>query len=148
MSSLFSELKRRNVFRVAIAYVVLGWIVLQVGETLAPALHLPEWVNSLLAFFVILGFPFAIFFAWAFEMTPEGLKKEKDVDRSQSITNVTGRKLDFIIIAMLVVALGYFGWQHWMVEPDGGATSAAVASGKPTIAVMPFVNMSSDPEQE
>ncbi len=148
MMSLFSELKRRNVFRVAIAYVVLGWIVLQVGETLAPALHLPLWVNSLLAFFVILGFPFAIFFAWAFELTPEGLKKEKDVDRSQSITNVTGRKLDFIIIAMLVVALGYFGWQHWMAEPDGGATSAVIESGKPTIAVMPFVNMSSDPEQE
>ena len=147
MTSLFSELKRRNVFRVAIAYVVLGWIVLQVGETLAPALHLPLWVNSLLAFFVILGFPFAIFFAWAFELTPEGLKKEKDVDRSQSITPTTGRKLDFIIIGMLVMALGYFGWQHWMVEPDG-ATSAAVESGKPTIAVMPFINMSSDPEQD
>jgi len=148
MSSLFSELKRRNVFRVVIAYVVLGWIVLQVGETLAPALHLPLWVNSLLAFFVILGFPFAIFFAWAFELTPEGLKKEKDVDRSQSITHVTGRKLDFIIIGILVVALGYFGWQHWVAEQDNGAPSTTVASGKPTIAVMPFINMSSDPEQE
>ncbi len=67
MTSLFIELKRRNVFRVAIAYVVLAWIVLQAGETLAPALHLPEWVNSLLVFFAILGFPFAIYFAWAFE---------------------------------------------------------------------------------
>lgn len=73
MTSLFTELKRRNVFRVAIAYVVLAWIVLQAGETLAPALHLPEWVNSLLVFFAILGLPFAIFFAWAFELTPEGL---------------------------------------------------------------------------
>ena len=145
MTSLFTELKRRNVFRVAIAYVVLGWISLQVGETLAPALHLPMWVNSLLAFFVILGFPFAIFFAWAFELTPEGLKKEKDVDRSQSITSHTGRRLDFVIIGVLAVALAYFGWQHWMVEPDGGA---ALESGKPTIAVMPFINMSSDPEQE
>ena len=145
MTSLFTELKRRNVFRVAIAYVVLGWISLQVGETLAPALHLPMWVNSLLAFFVILGFPFAIFFAWAFELTPEGLKKEKDVDRSQSITNVSGRKLDLTIIGMVVLALGYFGWQDWMGGPDDGA---ALESGKPTIAVMPFINMSSDPEQD
>jgi hypothetical protein len=65
MTSLFNELKRRNVIRVAIAYVVIAWIVLQVGETLAPALHLPEWVDSLLAFFLILGFPIALFFAWA-----------------------------------------------------------------------------------
>ena len=90
---------------------MLGWIVLQVGETLAPALHLPEWVDSLLAFFLILGFPLAIFFAWAFELTPEGLKKEKEVDRSQSMTATTGRKLDFAIIAALVVALGYFVWE-------------------------------------
>ena len=117
MTSLFTELKRRNVFRVAIAYVVLGWIVLQVGETLAPALHLPLWVNSLLAFFVLLGFPFAIFFAWAFELTPEGLKKEKDVDRSQSITPVTGRKINFIIIGMLAVALAYFIWASQVQEP-------------------------------
>ena len=89
--SLFAELKRRNVFRVAIAYVVLAWLLLQVGDTLAPALRLPEWVNSVLAFFLILGFPMAIFFAWAFEMTPEGRKLEKDIDRKQSISPQTGR---------------------------------------------------------
>ncbi len=164
MTSLFSELKRRNVFRVVIAYIVLAWLMLQVGETLAPALHLPEWVNSLLAFFVILGLPFAIFFAWAFELTPEGLKKEKDVDRSQSITGSTGRRLDFIIIGMLVVALGYFIWASQSREPPGtadvpadvaaatlarfaGLLDAPGAAG-PSIAVLPFVNMSSDAEQE
>ena len=148
MTGLYQELKRRNVFRVAIAYIVLAWIILQVGEVLAPALHLPEWVNSLLAFFLILGFPLAIFFAWAFELTPEGLKKEKDVDRSESITHVTGRKLDFTIIALLLAALGWFAWQHWVVEPGHDSEIAVTESRSPTIAVMPFINMSSDEEQE
>ena len=148
MTSLYQELKRRNVFRVAIAYTVLAWIILQVGEVLAPALHLPEWVNSLLAFFLILGFPMAIFFAWAFELTPEGLKKEKDVDRSESITHVTGRKLDFTIIALLVAALGWFAWQHWVVEPGEETEVVTTESRSPTIAVMPFLNMSSDAEQD
>jgi adenylate cyclase len=164
MTSLFNELKRRNVIRVAIAYVVIAWIVLQVGETLAPALHLPEWVDSLLAFFLILGFPIALFFAWAFELTPEGLKKEKEVDRSASIANVTGRKLDRSIIALLVVALGYFIWSSGTDHAPVGDDSAVVTESASTpsvsstievtqttgasIAVLPFVNMSSDAEQE
>jgi TolB-like protein/Tfp pilus assembly protein PilF len=111
---------------------------------------------------VILGFPFAIFFAWAFELTPEGLKKEKDVDRSQSITPVTGRKLDFIIIGMLAVALAYFIWASQVQEsipPDEPAAMSQTVSrladlvelpemAGPSIAVLPFVNMSSDVEQE
>ncbi len=80
--SFFEELKRRNVFRVAIAYIVIAWLLLQVGDTLAPALHLPDWVNTTLAFFLILGFPLAVFFAWAFELTLEGLKNEREVTLS------------------------------------------------------------------
>ena len=144
--SLFAELKRRNVFRVGLAYVVLAWIILQVGDTLAPALHLPEWINSALAFFLILGFPLAIFFAWAFEMTPEGLKLEKDVDRDSSITPTTGRKLDRTIIVMLVAALGYFIWQS-QKAPTVEEVVETVA-GQESIAVLPFENMSSDAEQE
>ena len=75
--SIVEELKRRNVFRVAVAYVIIAWVILQVGDTLAPALHLPESVNTVLAFFLILAFPLAIFLAWAFELTPEGLKKKR-----------------------------------------------------------------------
>lgn len=86
--SLFAELKRRNVFRVGIAYIVLAWLLLQAGDTLAPALHLPDWVNSALAFFLILGFPLAIFFAWAFEMSPDGLKLEKNVERELNVGHV------------------------------------------------------------
>jgi len=164
MTSLFSELKRRNVFRVVIAYIVLAWIALQVGDTLAPALHLPPWVNSLLVFFVILGFPFAIFFAWAFELTPEGLKKEQDVDRSQSVTSTTGRKLDFAIIALLAAALAYFIWASQTSESPGTVDEPTKVAAPilarfvslldspdtagPSIAVLPFVNMSSDVEQE
>ena len=142
--SFFAELKRRNVFRVAIAYIVLAWIVMQVGDTLAPALRLPESVNSVLAFFLILGFPLAVFFAWAFELTPDGLKLEKNVERDTSITPVTARKLDRTIIVLLAVALVYFAW-HWQFSPD---KSGQQASSDKSIAVLPFENMSSDTEQE
>ena len=111
MAGLYEELKRRNVIRGAFAYVIVAWLVLQIGDTLAPALLLPAWANTLVAFFLILGFPIAMFFAWAFEVTPQGIKKEQDVDRDQSITHLTGRKLDFVIITVLVVALGYFAWE-------------------------------------
>ena len=107
--SLLEELKRRNVFRVAIAYIVLSWLMAQIAELLLQTFGAPDWVlKTLLAFFLI-GFPFALFFAWAFELTPEGIKKEKDVDRSQSITRHTGRKLDYAIITIggLLVGVGW-----------------------------------------
>ncbi|HEY5643294.1 MAG TPA: hypothetical protein VIS31_10500 [Woeseiaceae bacterium] len=149
--SLFAELKRRNVFRVAAAYLVLAWLILQVGDTLAPALRLPDWVNPVLAFFLILGFPLAVFFAWAFEMTPDGLKLEKHVDRERSITPVTGRKLDRTIIVLLALALVYFIYESRIGDAPDSADSppvAAAAVSQPSIAVLPFVNMSSDAEQE
>jgi TolB-like protein/Tfp pilus assembly protein PilF len=154
--SLFNELKRRNVFKVAAAYIIVGWLILQAGEVLAPALRLPEWINSALAFFLLLGFPLAMFFAWAFELTPEGLKKEKDVDRSQSITHVTGQKLNYSIIALLVVTLGYFAYDKFMLQPQSSDASTPVASDSSetvedefkTIAVLPFVNMSEDSSNE
>jgi len=105
--SLFTELKRRNVFRVAAAYIIVGWLLLQVSDTLVPALHLPEVFNSAVAFILIIGFPIAVILAWAYEITPEGLKKEIEVDRSQSITDRTGRKLDFAIITVLAIAIVY-----------------------------------------
>jgi hypothetical protein len=85
------ELKRRNVFRVALAYVIVAWLLLQVSDTLVPALYLPEWFHSGVAFLLILGFPLALLFAWAYELTPEGLKRETDVVRDASITSDTGR---------------------------------------------------------
>ena len=138
MASVWEELKRRNVVRVAIAYVIIAWLILQVGDTLAPALHLGEWVNTVLAFFLILGFPMALFFAWAFELTPEGLKKEKDVDRSVSITRGTGRKLDFAIIGLLTIVLAYFAFDKFItVEPQPDA-APVVVNTQPSIAVLPL----------
>jgi len=154
--SFFNELKRRNVFKVAVAYVIVGWLIMQAGEVMAPALNLPGWINSALAFFLILGFPLALIFAWAFEMTPDGIKKEKNVDRSQSITNVTGQKLNHTIIALLVVTLGYFVYDKFVAQP-GISDDTPVVVDEPaatpvddfqTIAVLPFVNMSEDSSNE
>jgi len=161
--SFIRELKRRNVFKVAAAYVIVGWLIMQAGEVLSPALHLPDWVNSTLAFFLILGFPLALIFAWAFEMTPEGIKKEKDVDRSESITGATGKKLNLTITIVLVLALGLLAFDKFVLDPERDAAEIASAvkvaqeqtavvtepaeTGN-SIAVLPFVNMSSDQEQE
>jgi len=160
---LLSELKRRNVFRVAIAYVVIAWLALQVGDTLAPALHLGEWVNTALAFFLILVFPIALVFAWAFEITPEGLKKEKDVNRAESITHFTAKRLDGITIGLIVVALVFILTDRFWLSPKLAEQSAAPAvavteqiAAEPeastesdhSIAVLPFVNMSDDASNE
>ena len=159
--SLIKELKRRNVFNVAIAYIIVGWLIMQVGDTLGPALLLPGWINSALAFFIILGFPLAMFFAWAFEMTPDGIRKEKEVDRSKSITPQTGRKLDFTIIAVLIIALGYFAWDKFITGPvqdaipvqtasqsDTDVVKEAVLATDKSIAVLPFENRSAREEDQ
>ncbi len=149
MGSFFTELKRRNVVRVGIAYIVLGWVVLQVGDVLFDMFGTPDWVGKTLAAILLLGFPFACLFAWAFELTPEGIKKTQDVDQSDSITHSTGRKLDFVIIATLVVVLAYFIWdRQGLVEPHAVVADTAAESLDRSIAVLPFVNMSSDQEQE
>ena len=82
MSGIYTELKRRNVFRVVIAYTLVAWILLQIADVLFPALSLPDWTVRLVAGLLVLGFPLALFFAWVYELTPEGLKRERDVDRA------------------------------------------------------------------
>jgi len=144
--SFIVELRRRNVFRVGIAYVVIGWVLAQVAGFAADTFGAPDWVVKMFVVFLLLGLPLALFFAWAFEMTPEGLKREKDVDRSASITRHTGRKLDFVIIGVLVVALALFALDRFVREPP--ETSAATGEGKRSIAVLPFTNMSGDPGQD
>lgn len=163
MGGFFNELKRRNVVRVAIAYVVVGWLVFQVGEVLFPTFGAPEWIFKSVILLIALGFPFALVFAWAFELTPEGVKKTAEVDASASITPNTGKTLNRITIVALVVALAYFVWHAQSgdsapepaaasLEEDTVAAPAVEAMHSPigqrTIAVLPFVNMSSDEEQE
>ncbi len=166
--SFFEELKRRNVFRVGIAYLVTAWLLLQLADIVLDNSPAPGWVMHVIMLLLAIGFPLALLFAWAFEITPEGLKKEKDVDRSQSITRTTGRHLDFAIIGVLAVALGYFAWDKFSTNNDvipanaGTQTESSKSAsadqpggelppaGPPekSIAVLPFVNMSNDPDQE
>jgi TolB-like protein/tetratricopeptide (TPR) repeat protein len=141
---LFNELRRRNVFKVAVVYMVVSWLLLQISDTLVPALRLPDWFNSGVAFLLIIGFPVVLIFAWAFELTPDGLKKEKDVDRSQSLTHETGRKLNYGIIAILAVAVIYLGSKVLLEDDQGPAVSASVDDQ--SIAVLPFDNRSADSE--
>ena len=143
--SIFQELKRRNVIRVAVAYVIPAWLILQVADVVLGNIGAPAWVFQTILLVLGLGLPLALVFAWAFELTPEGLKREKDVDRSTSVTQQTGRKLDRAIIAVLVIALSYFAWDKFATEVPEATTAK---SDKASIAVLPFVNMSSDPEQE
>ena len=148
--SFFRELKRRNVFRVAVAYGVVGWLLVEVASVLFETFEAPAWVMKVFATVIIMGFPLAMFFAWAYELTPDGLKKEKDVDRGQSITAQTGRKIDYIIIGLLSVAVVFFASTHqWLGESadDSGIVEIA-AGGVKSIAVLPFVNMSDDPGNE
>ena len=148
MGNFFSELKRRNVVKVGVAYAVVGWILVEVSSVVLPGFGAPDWVFKVTMYLVFLGFPLAVIFAWAFELTPEGLKLEKDIDRDQSITKRTGRKLDFAIIGLLVVALGVSLKLHFTGEAMTDAVSPDSASTDKSIAVLPFVNMSDDPANE
>ena len=150
--SIFEELKRRNVIRVGMAYVVIAWLIAQVAELALDSFNAPDWVIQTILVVLALGLPLALFFAWAFELTPEGLKKEQDVDRSESMTPKTGRKLDRAIIALLSVAVVYFVADKFFLRggvPEPATQSAAVEEdAAKTIAVLPFVNMSPDPTRE
>jgi hypothetical protein len=160
--SIFEELKRRNVFRVAMAYLIIAWLLLQVADVMLDNFGAPGWVFKSIMLVLVLGFPLALLFAWAFELTPDGIKKEKDVDRSHSITPHTGRKLDYTIIALLAVGLLYFVWESRfdrssdVIAPESpdipSVTSAvpsdssvipAVATDK-SIAALPFTTRSTD----
>lgn len=155
MRNLFEELKRRNVIRVGIAYVVSAWVIAQVAELLLASFEAPSWVMKSVLILLALGLPLALFFAWAFELTPDGLKREAEVDRSVSVTAQTGRKLDFVIIALLTVALAYFIIDKFVLSAarqaellEAASQSADTVVADNSIAVLPFVNMSGNPEQE
>ncbi|MBW2714867.1 MAG: hypothetical protein JRD03_02255 [Deltaproteobacteria bacterium] len=154
--SLIAELKRRNVFRVGAAYGIVAWVLIEVAHTAFPTLQLPNWTTTLVTVLLIMGFPVALVIAWAFELTPEGIKRETAVDPADSVRHATGRRLDFIIIGLLVLAVAYFAVDKFVLvsEPEQAGTTpeplsvAESVAREKSIAVLPFVNMSSDPEQE
>ena len=144
MGRLFQELSRRNVFRVAIAYLAVAWVIMQLADIVLDNIAAPEWLMKALMFFIVVGFPVALLFAWAYEMTPEGIKRERDVDRSTSITSKTGRKLDFIIIGVLGIAVIFLLVDRFALDK---APLEAKVTDK-SVAVLPFVAMSSGPDDE
>ncbi len=160
--SFFKELKRRNVFRVGAAYIVISWLILQVVDVIAPILELPEWVSKRVLLVIALGFIPALVLAWAFELTPGGVKREKDVDRSQSLTRQTAHGLNRIIIAVLVLVILMMGAERlWLPGARDNATAFPAAENSAhqqestsehleiadkSIAVLPFVNRSSGAE--
>src|SRR5664279_2430796 len=156
--SFFSELKRRNVYKVAVAYAVVGWLVIQISSTVLPTFHAPEWVVQTLVVLVALGFPIALVLAWAFELTPEGIKRAEDVAPGESITRKTGRKLVGITVALAAIAAGLFAFQFLRGKPAAtprpGATVASVASPallpipEKSIAVLPLANESGAKDEQ
>ena len=162
--SLFEELKRRHVFRVAIAYLAGGWLLIQIVETIFPAFGLGDFAVRMTVIVFAIGLIPTLIIAWAFELTPEGLKKESDVDRSQSFTPQIGKWLDRIIMLVLALSLGYFAFDKFVLDParDVAIAQTAAKAGAEkalqkvrdtipsdhSIAVLPFVNMSDDASNE
>jgi len=152
--SLIAELKRRNVFRVGAAYTVVAWLLVEVASVVLPTFKTPEWVMQAFTFLVVLGFPLALIFAWAFELTPDGIKREGEVDRAESITHLAGRKLDFAIIGLLVLAVVFLVVDNYVLKADvkpAERASEGVPEGEPvahsgSIAVLPFANRSAQEE--
>lgn len=137
---LFEELRRRNVFRVAVGYVIAGWLALQVTDVVMGLLELPSWVGRFAFFAVLLGFPLALAFSWVFQLTPEGLKRDSEVGPTEVATVATGRKLDLAIIVLLVISLGYFVVDKFVfTAPVETATTAIQARFEKSVAVLPFV---------
>src|SRR5256886_2880838 len=140
---LFAELKRRNVCKVGIAYAVVAWLLMQVASQIFPFFEIPNWAVRLVVLLLVIGFPIALILAWAFELTPEGIKRSEDVDLSKSVTRATGRKLDFTIIGVLLVVIGIFAYQRF--GPQKKIPAVAPELLEKSIAVLPFENLSRDP---
>jgi TolB-like protein/Tfp pilus assembly protein PilF len=155
--NLFAELKRRNVYKVAVAYAVVSWLLIQIATQVFPFFEIPNWAVRLVVLLLVLGFPVALILSWAFEITPEGIKRESEVAPGESITHHTGRKIVGITVVLAVIAAGMFIFQllrpksHSQLEGGASATSASLglAGGRPSIpeksiAVLPFDNLSDD----
>src|SRR5436190_23992695 len=150
--TFFAELKRRNVIRMAGLYLVGAWLVVQVAGTVLPMFGVPEWLPRTIVVLLAIGFVPAVIFSWVFELTPQGLKRDEDVAPEQSITPRTGRRMDHMIIVVLVLALGYFAFDKFALTPRREA--ALVSSAPPnesksvinakSIAVLPFENLSEE----
>jgi TolB-like protein len=157
--SLFAELKRRNVFRVVAMYAVLSWLLLQIAEVVFSFMGVADSAGRILIAYLAIGFIPVVLFSWVYEITPEGVKLESEVDRTQSITSHTAKKLDLAVIVMLLVALGIFLVERFSDSSDPAeqakeeqAPAASPAASQSTselarsVAVLPFTDRSSEPD--
>ncbi|GAB5410300.1 MAG: hypothetical protein BalsKO_26650 [Balneolaceae bacterium] len=148
ISNFIEELKRRNVIKVATAYAIAGWLIIQVIDTISPQFGFPEWVPPFFTTLVLIGFPLALIFAWAFELTPEGIQKSKEVDITESVTISTGKKLNGIIITVLSMAVIFLLVERVFFAEAAFIENQSINIETASIAVLPFVNMSGDQENE
>ncbi len=144
---LISELKRRNVFKVAMAYAIAGWLIIQVATSVFPAFKFPAWTIQFVIILVVIGFPISLIIAWAFELTPEGVKKTGEVDKAESITPSTGKKLNKLIIGVLSVAVIFLLIDRFFFVPTGESTAQTAAITDKSIAVLPFADFSPKSDQ-
>ena len=157
--NFFSELKRRNVYKVAVAYLVVAWLIIQAASIFLPAFNAPQWAVQVVILILIVGFPIALVFSWAFEITPEGIKLESEIEGDKSIARRTGRKIVALTIVVAVIAAGLFVFQMLRSKPprvvEGGAPATPAENGlagarssipEKSIAVLPFDNLSRDPD--
>jgi TolB-like protein/Flp pilus assembly protein TadD len=150
--NFFAELKRRNVYKVAVAYAIVAWLLIQVATQVFPFFEIPNWAIRLVVLLLVLGFPIALFLAWAFEITPEGIKRAEDVSPQESITKHTGRKLLWTTVVLGIIAAGLLALQ--LLRPKAASTAgvsatpttAAPSIPEKSIAVLPFENLSRDPD--
>ena len=143
--NFFAELKRRNVYKVAVAYAVVAWLLIQIATQVFPFFEIPNWAVRFVVLVIAIGFPIALILAWAFELTPEGIKRTEEVPPNESIAPQTGRKLTGLIVALGLVAAGLFALS-WLRRNPGGTAPAVLDAPLKSIAVLPFDNLSRDPE--
>src|SRR3979409_182565 len=140
--NFFAELRRRNVIRMAGLYLVGAWLLTQVASTVLPMFGAPDWLPRSIVVLLVIGFIPALIFSWVFEMTPAGLKRDEDVPPEQSIAPQTARRMNRMIIAVLVLALAYFALDKFALGPRraGAPIESSSSANSQSIAVLPFVN--------
>lgn len=148
MASLWGELRRRNVVRVGVAYAIVAWLLIQITGTVFPALKLPEWTVTFVTALLIISFPIVLIVAWAFEVTPEGVRRSREVPLEQSVKRITGRKFNFAIIGLLALALAFVVVDNYVLrdEPTPVVSEQTVQTVDKSIAVLPFANRSANEE--
>src|SRR6202048_5076710 len=146
MGNFFAELKRRNVYKVAVAYAVASWLLIQVATQVFPVFEIPNWAVRLVVLILIAGFPVALIFSWAFEITPEGIKRESEIAGDKSITHHTGRKIVAITLVLAVLAAGLLVFQlmRGRSTAAGHQSEITTSISEKSIAVLPFDNLSDD----